>query len=115
MGSTVSRDEVLAGDHRVLDRVPTPEWGEGRCVFVRSLTAGELIDLTPSLEKKGPERLAATVVACACDESGQPLFRDEDLPALVRQRSSVMIRIAQAANKLNGVEFDEGKASPPTA
>jgi hypothetical protein len=118
MGDAVTREEALSGGARVLERVETPEWGEGRHVYVRSLTAGELMDLVPSAVKREAESLAATVAATACDSQGVLLFGPEDVPRLAGQRASVLLRINRVANRLNGAgdgEDGAGKGSPATA
>jgi hypothetical protein len=99
--------KVLASENRRLERVPTPEWGKGSIVYVRSLSLDELLEISPELQQKGSRRLAAIVIKAACKETGEPLFTAGQTEALVSQPSSVMLRIATAANTLNGIEFDD--------
>jgi len=110
----LSRGAILAADDRRLERVDVPEWG-GR-VFVRVMTGTQRDALEEAMasrpdgqrDLKGLRaRLAAYTV---CDQAGELLFGEQDIPALSEKSSVVLDRIfatAQRVNRMRASDIEE--------
>lgn len=123
----LNRESILSAVDLKRDPVPVPEWGGDILLQeMDALSATEFWDFVGQLreKEKGPgagTRIAARlVVACAIDETGERLFRDEDAEALARKRGAVLDRLYIKAAELNGMreveagnsEGEAGAASP---
>jgi len=116
-----SRDELLDADDLPLERVDFPAsmpgWG-GRCVYVRSMTAGErdqwesfLVEhQTPAGTLKSDAVRATLVALCCADADGRLMFTTEDVEALSGKNAAALNVIcdrARALNKLNADDIEE--------
>lgn len=114
------RDLILSADDLKRERVDIPEW-PGATVFVRMMTASER-DRFESAHLKSPERdfRARLAVATVCDEQGQAVFTEADIPALGAKSSAALTRIFEAAAKLNKMgkedyeDLGKGSSSSPS-
>jgi len=103
----LSRDEILARDDLSFADVDVPEWGG--TVRVRMLRAVDRARLIAALaghsdKKNAPnDWIERMVVACAVDESGNPLFTEKDMPELGKKSSKALQRIFDKADELNTV------------
>jgi hypothetical protein len=86
--------------------VPVPI-GDGETIHVREISSAELSKFQlAGVDKKGKpkpiddfrERL---VVLCACDETGEPIFADDDAETISQIPASVIEPIITAAQRLN--------------
>lgn len=94
------RDQILAADDLKVIAVDVPEWG---CtVHVRTMSGGER-DAFEERQQRDPFKdiRARLAVLTVCDEEGNLLFTDADIPALTKKSAAALDRIFAAATKLN--------------
>ena len=116
------RDKILAAQDRPHIDVPTPEWkGEG-VETVRVITMAsddrdewEAAALIARAKEVGTSRLrglrAELVVRCAIDpETGERIFKSEDVVELGKKSAKVVDRLFAAATELNAVTEADMKA-----
>ena len=110
MSEFLTADEILrADDLKVID-VVVPEWGNKK-VRLKTMTAGEAIEFTKTLEGEG--QLSANVravIATALDERGQKLFNESHTAALTAKSTKAVNRLAIAIRDLNGLDAERLKA-----
>ena len=102
----LTRDEILRADDLSLTSVEVPEWGGA--VYVRALRAGEREQLERQIRHDDTlqgfrELVVATAVS---DGAGEPLFSQDDLPALAAKNGAVVDRLAQEILRLSGMGAD---------
>lgn len=103
MSDLLNREAFLDAPDPRVERVETPEFGEGSFVFVGMLSA-EGAERVVGLQGSRPKSFGALMVAlCACDEQGNKLFTEDDADALAKKPGDVINRIATAALKHNGM------------
>lgn len=87
---------------------------EGLTYYVRPLSGAHLETLLASESDEridGVRALSRVCCYCACDETGQRIFSDDDLSALRDEGDFGMIKtIAEAAMEASGLGNDEGNA-----
>lgn len=99
---TLDRMTILEFNDRQIECVPIPEWGGE--VFVRNMTAGERDRWEIAAQGKRTEDVrAALAVLTVCDESGELLFKQEDIPLLTAKNAAPMQRIFNASIELNRI------------
>lgn len=87
--------------------VAIPEW-EGS-VWVRSLTVGERDQIDSEFNAarnkgKTPDNLRARmIIKGCCDEAGQPLFTDADLPEINKLPATILEKIFDSILKINRI------------
>lgn len=101
----LSAEDIFAANDTEIATVDVPEWGGA--VRVRTMTALEA-DEFGDTEKK--DALVRLVEICAIDADGGRLFQKEHLEKLRGKNWNVILRIHQAAAKLNGLTT-EGQAA----
>ncbi len=119
----MDKHKLLAVEDLPVGKVETPEWKpDFPCVYVRTLTAPEVVGFTKSIEGDDGEqdtseflqRFSALVL---CDEKGVRLFDDSDADAdaLGKKNMIVLQRICHEAQVHNKMIQDEdaGKNLPP--
>lgn len=105
-------DIIKAEDHKD-EKVPTPEWGEGTYITIRSMT-GEARDayemMLFNMDKTGEYKQdlsnarAKLIAACAIGPDGRRMFTsDEHIKALGSKNSVVIDRIWKACQQLNAI------------
>lgn len=116
----LTRDQILAASDLPTREVPVPEWGGE--VIVRSMTLIERERYeTDNVKDKGEHALARLIALCCVDETGETLFRPEDVPALERKSGTALLRVLIAAQELNGLgvnglaSAEKNSASGPAA
>lgn len=101
----LSKDQILAADDMGLREVDVPEWGGS--VFIRVMTVGERDSYENDwvLHKaKGVENFRAKFLArCLCDEKGNRMFSDAEVPQLAAKSARVMNRLWQATMEHNAL------------
>jgi hypothetical protein len=101
------RDQILAADDIGTEIVPVPTWGV--TVQVRGLTLGQRNDaLTASREEDGSLNLsryyALIIIGTVADpETGQPVFTESDVAALLTKSSEPADLLAKKALALSGM------------
>jgi len=86
-------------------RVSVPEWGEDAEVYVRNLSGHELDEIT-SMSDSGLSdiRQAAIFVSIvAGDESGNRIFKDDDVDFILTRPYKGLQAIAEVALEYNGM------------
>lgn len=104
--SILTREDILACDDLQRERVEVPEWsrnGEARYIFVRVLTGAEIETLQSRAAGKdlSPTQIALLSI---CDERGSRLFTDAELPVLGKKSQRALMRIVEAALRVNGLD-----------
>ena len=101
----LSRDEIMAADDLPHTDVPVPEWGG--MVRVRTLRGSDrsrLMAITAGADAGAPDDwIERLVVACTCDENGEPLFEVADMQALRAKNAKALQRVFKAADDLNSI------------
>lgn len=99
----LTREQALATDDLPFTDVYVPEWGG--TVRVRTLRGADrarLLEITAGAEDGAPDDwIERLVVACACDENGEPLFEMADMQALNLKSAKALNRLFRAADDLN--------------
>ncbi len=109
--SILSADEILQADDLPREMVSVPEWGKGRCVYVRTMTATERDAFEiAELAARGKNikanvaglrgRLAAATI---CNEAGVRLFEAGHGEALGKKSAPALDRIFTVAARLNKI------------
>lgn len=116
----LTRDAILAASDLRVEAVDVPEWGGQVFVRVFSGASRDRLDafLAKSLDASGKLRdptglRSLVVILAACDAAGEPLFSGKDAEALERKSSLALVRVFDAAAKLNGLgdtAINEAKA-----
>lgn len=107
-------------DRSVKEKVHVPEWGdEDSYVYVRGLSGREYERWQLSLmsQQKGEspratlDRLknsnARLAVLGSCDENGEPIFSDSDIPYLMDRSNKALNRVATAIQRLSGIGVED--------
>lgn len=106
---SLTREKILALNDRKTERVETPEWGEGECVYVRSLSGQERDELEAAISAAradghiNRDARARFCAAFTCEEDGTPLFTLADVDTLTGKSGAVLTRILTAGMKLNAM------------
>lgn len=128
--TSLTREQILQAQDIQTVPVEVPEWGG--VVYVKTLTALERSTLEKELVEMRAngspgrirlEKLRGALVALAsCDENGQRLFSEKDIPAIEQKSAAAVDRIVEAAQKaaaMNAGDIDELagelKNAPPAA
>lgn len=118
----LSRQEVIDAQDFKFEDVPTPEWGEGTGVRIKSLSARERDSYEKSiLIKRGSGRKqvqevdmlnarAKLVVFTAIDETGTLIFTAADVLDLGKKNAAPISRLAEKAMELSGISDDDMEA-----
>lgn len=102
----LNRDAILTANDLPIEEVDVPEWG-GK-LKVRGMTASqrEAFESFMINQKSGSNIegvRARLVVYSVLGQDNQPMFTEEDLPALSGKSAQVLDRIAEVAQRLSGL------------
>jgi hypothetical protein len=102
--TTLNRQSILeAPDFKTVE-VAIPEWGGS--VYVRTLTSRQRDEFEQLVAGKSYANIRATLCAwTACDERGQRIFTDADIPKLGDKSAAATERIFVKALEL--AKFDD--------
>lgn len=111
----LSSSEILAANDWPTEDVDCPEWGGS--VRVRSMSAAAVQEFNEKYfgedGKAKPEydgkMLAAWVLWSTVDEAGNRLFTEEQLDDLSKKFEKPLLRVFQAARRVNGELEDAAK------
>lgn len=109
----LTADEIDNVEDTIIEVHPVPEWGEGRGVYVRSISAAERgqIEGDAALfkESKGKDRSFAQnfTIKMAwmgmCNEKGERLYsKPADIARLRKRNASAIAKIAEHVQRLSG-------------
>jgi len=116
------RDLILAASDRQKERAEVPEWGI--TVFITTMSGTERdafeAEIVTLRGKKTDLNLknirAKLLVRTIVDESGQRIFSDADAGELGKKSASVLSRLYEIAQKINGLREEDveelGKGLP---
>ena len=97
----LSRDEIFKADDLPYKDVDVHEWGgKVRIRSLRGVDRSKLIEMS-SKELDASDWIERMIIACTCDESGEPLFDIKDLDRLKKKNAKVLNRLFQIADDLN--------------
>lgn len=104
----LTRDAILNVSDKRVQKVAVPEWGGDVCVRVLSGAERDRFEYSLQPDKFGRKpgmesfraRFAALVL---CDEQGERLFKDQDIPALAAKSAPALDRVVEAALTLNAM------------
>jgi hypothetical protein len=108
------REKILAR-RPAIEPVPVPEWDA--TVYVHAMSAAERYAWAEANDIRKAEghsplrNVTVMVIACVRDESGNPIFRDEDAEALEKGDGVVLERVGQIAARLNGMSKEQEEAT----
>jgi hypothetical protein len=106
---SLTREQILAADDLPREAVDVPQWG-GK-VYVRTMNGLQRDGFETAVAGKGKvEILAILTVKTVCDEAGNLLFEEEDVPAILAKNADPVLRIATVAlrvNAINRTDVDE--------
>lgn len=113
------KDKILAAQDLDAELLEVPEWDV--TIEVRSPTAGDrarlltqFVNPESGVVENDKMQAAVAVMCCFDPESGERLFDEEDIPALMEKAAKPVERIFRAGNRLSGLTediVDEGKDS----
>lgn len=114
----LSAQQFLDAPDIKIEKVPTPEMGEGSFIYVRSLTAGQRskIDGVAAKFKVSDGKNVGEIAEFnlnlvywgACDAKGERLFTDvRQIDALKKKNAATISRIAEAVARLSGLSKEE--------
>src|SRR3972149_8075848 len=97
------REQILEQNDIKIEKVFVEEWGDS--VFIKVMTTKERDAFENSLDVDSPDKekslKAKLAVRCICDDKGNTLFNDKDIPALEAKSGIALNVIASFASKLN--------------
>ena len=103
--TTLNRDAILAADDYFREYVDMPEWGGG--VYVRALSAAAGLGMANRPEADEMDQATANIgwllVKTVVDENGQPIFTNDDIPALMGKSKAAIDRLMTVAMRVNGM------------
>lgn len=111
---SLSREQILKVDDIKLESVEIPQWGG--TVWVKGFTGAERdafeISIMEFREGKKPKMVLENMRAklCAltiCDESGNRIFTEADIPALGKKSAKALSIIFDKAQELNGLSDED--------
>lgn len=116
MAKFITREVVQEAQDIPWEDVPVDEWEKGAVVRMVGLNAKDAATYSKGmvkLDKKGnveevklDDFLPRLVVKCAVDENFMRLFGEEDIEWLNKKSAKVMKRLADAAQRLSGMNDD---------
>lgn len=108
---------LLSQSDIVVERVELPKPYTGH-VFVKTMTGEEWDAYQETIvdeDKKGVRRLnlksskAKLLARCVCDEAGNLVFAEGDIPLLAKKSNRLLEHLTRVAQRLNGLVEDDEK------
>ncbi|HQY30522.1 MAG TPA: hypothetical protein PK691_04520 [Thermomicrobiales bacterium] len=112
----LTRQDLVAARIRKTEDVPTPELGEGTFLRVRGMKTGEQAAIAEFMDRN-PNASGTTVGIngfrimfwrCVVDESGEPMFGEDDSDIADEFDFELVQRVCAAVMRLSGLAEDEG-------
>lgn len=104
----LSRDQILSAPDLDREEFAVPEWGGS--IFIRVLSLAERYEFERRFSDpngKPVDAVVLLVALCVCDEHGRALFTAADVEVLKSKNADVILRISQAASRLNGLTKED--------
>ena len=103
----LSRDQILHAEDLIVEEIDVPEWG-GK-VFLRVMTGtnrglydGKYAKINEMPHLHHDVRIQLLIYTL-CDEHGNQLFTNQDIPILGAKNGSVIDRLFDIAMEMNGI------------
>lgn len=104
----LSKSQIIAAKDQKLISVSVPEWGGDVMVRVMTGTERDRFESEFVGNNKSVEMVRAKLVAkCLCDEAGERLFTEQDIPALGEKSAAVLDRLFGVCMKHNRFSKDD--------
>lgn len=101
----LTKEAILAANDSGLLKVAVPEWGGD--VYIRVMSCGERDAYENDWvvnKNKGVENFRSKFLArCLCDEGGELLFEEKEIPLLAKKSAKVLSRLWQKAMDHNAL------------
>ena len=109
---SLNKDQILAVSDATIKTVSVPEWGGEVCI--RGLTGAQRDTFETRLVRQRSKSGAVDTTGlrsllCSlamCDEQGNPLFTEADMPELEKKSAAALQRVFDAASRMNGMAAD---------
>lgn len=112
------RKRILMADDTQEERITIPEWDDVE-LLVRGMSGKERSKFMGEIKADEDEEpgvvyarmIPAAIVACVHDpDTDEPVFRSEDMDALLDKNAAVLERISQVALRLSGMGKEAEKS-----
>lgn len=107
--AALTADELFGrGSYKRLEIPELPKNGEPGVVWLRALSAGDVMDFTNRLggdnvpESEKTQAMLEMIAKAVVTEDGTPIFTEEQVGRLREMSMSVFTRISRAVNELTG-------------
>lgn len=98
----LSKAAILAAKDQKMVAVDVPEWGGTANIRVMTGTERDRFESEFVGGNKGVDMVRAKLVAkCLCDEDGNRLFTEQEIPALGEKSAAVLDKLFTQCMKLN--------------
>lgn len=104
----LSKAAILAADDKKTITMDVPEWGGSVVIRVMSGTERDRFEAEFVNGNKSVDMVRAKLVAkCLCDERGDRLFTEQEIPSLGEKSAAVLDRLFTACMKHNRFTKDD--------
>lgn len=111
-GNVLDRLAVLDGfKNKGLKREPVLVEDLGGEIMMQELTAGSASELNEKAQQGTKDAMVLWTIASAIDSNGDPLFTEEDKPALLKASARIIMTLSNKAMELSGYLDKPGAAS----
>jgi hypothetical protein len=104
----MTREQIIAAEDRPVETVDVPEWGGP--VRLRGMS-GQDRWTWGNTRDTATDLMAAMLVRCIVDDTGNRIFTDDDAPALALKSAGVLERLRRVADRLSGLGEDAAEQS----
>jgi hypothetical protein len=105
---TLSKSAILAANDKKTVDLDVPEWGGSVKLRVMTGTERDRFESEFVGGNKNVEMVRAKLVAkCLCDEDGERLFTEQEIPELGERSAAVLDRLFAECMKLNRFTKDD--------
>lgn len=116
MKKLLSKNQILASEDLEFVDVEMPEWkdeeGNPGVIRLQGLTGEDIVKFTNQTEEEKKNSAVRIIAMCAVDENGEKLFTEEDVNVLKKKNLKAILRLQDAAMKLNGMDKLKDKTKP---
>jgi monomeric isocitrate dehydrogenase len=106
--SILSKAAILAANDKKMVEIDVPEWGGIAKIRVMSGTERDRFESEFVGNNKSVDMVRAKLVAkCLCDEDGNRLFTEQEIPQLGEKSASVLDKLFTTCMKLNRFTKDD--------
>jgi hypothetical protein len=99
----LTKDEILSITDKAVKEIEVPEWGG--TVFIKGMTMEDM-DYCKSLDDD-EQQLEKMIVRFVCDEQGNSLFTEDDIPRMQKKSIQAFRRIVKEFKTYNSADDAE--------